>query len=365
MSAIAFYAPLKSPDHPTPSGDREMARGVLKALNNVSGFKAKLVSTLRTYDGRGEKDAQDQIVQKADVEKNRLIDQGAQENWALWLTYHNYYKAPDLLGPAISQALGIPYVLLEATRAKKRLTGPWANFAALAEHACDQADIIFYFTERDFEALHKYHTAHQKIVHLAPFLAEQQVTASQRIKPERHTILSVGMMRQSAKIDSYRLIAETLTLLKTQDWHLNIIGDGPARLDVQNLFQRFKDRVSFLGQLAKPEIKTCYKTASVFLWPGVDEAFGMTYLEAQSAGLPVVAQNRPGVRDVIAPEILLAPVNQPKDMAKRIDQLFANRELWEKISKIQIDHIQRMHLIGTASQTFNTYLNPLIARQNA
>jgi hypothetical protein len=37
-----------------------------------------------------------------------------------------YYKAPDWLGPRIAKALGIPYVLAEATHAPKRAGGPWA-----------------------------------------------------------------------------------------------------------------------------------------------------------------------------------------------------------------------------------------------
>jgi glycosyltransferase involved in cell wall biosynthesis len=41
-----------------------------------------------------------------------------------------------------------------------------------------------------------------------------------------------------------------------------------------------------------------YRQASLLFWPGVNEAFGLTYLEAQAAGVPVVAQNRPGVCDV-------------------------------------------------------------------
>ena len=46
---IAFYAPLKSPDHPAPSGDRTMARLLLKALR-AAGFEPRLVSTLRSLD---------------------------------------------------------------------------------------------------------------------------------------------------------------------------------------------------------------------------------------------------------------------------------------------------------------------------
>src|SRR5258708_24281091 len=50
----------------------------------------------------------------------------ADERPELWFTYHLYYKAPDWLGPAVSEALGIPYVIAEASYAPKRAHGPWA-----------------------------------------------------------------------------------------------------------------------------------------------------------------------------------------------------------------------------------------------
>ena len=52
----------------------------------------------------------------------------------LWFTYHLYYKAPDWLGPAVSRALGIPYVVAEASHAAKREGGAWdVGHRAVAE----------------------------------------------------------------------------------------------------------------------------------------------------------------------------------------------------------------------------------------
>ena len=42
-----------------------------------------------------------------------------------WLTYHAYHKSPDWLGPAVADALGIPYLLVEASFAPKQAGGPW------------------------------------------------------------------------------------------------------------------------------------------------------------------------------------------------------------------------------------------------
>src|SRR6267143_4581071 len=50
---IAYYAPLKSPTHGTPSGDRRVAGLLMDALARA-GHRVQLASTFRTYDGDGD-----------------------------------------------------------------------------------------------------------------------------------------------------------------------------------------------------------------------------------------------------------------------------------------------------------------------
>ena len=91
---IAFYAPLKAPDDPIPSGDRTLARALVAALGDSGLGRPELASRLRSRDGTGDSDAQNAILAAAQAEVARLRDTEAP---ALWLTYHSYYKAPDLL----------------------------------------------------------------------------------------------------------------------------------------------------------------------------------------------------------------------------------------------------------------------------
>ena len=46
---IAFYAPLKAPDDPVLSGDRQIARGLIEALT-LAGHEVRLASSFRSYD---------------------------------------------------------------------------------------------------------------------------------------------------------------------------------------------------------------------------------------------------------------------------------------------------------------------------
>lgn len=272
-----------------------MARALLAVFEHI-GAEVDLASTFRSRDGEGDGCVQARLMEEAHALVPQIVAQGQAANWQAWVTYHSYYKAPDLIGPAVAHGLGIPYILIEATRARKRFGGQWDAFAHASEAACDAADVVFYLTERDHEALEKYASAEQKLIHLRPFLPRMELPA----KADGTHLLAVGMMRSAAKLPSYQLIAETMALLPDTT-RLEIAGDGPARADVEAAMAPFGARVQFLDALAPDALAAAYARAGALIWPGVDEAFGMTYLEAQAHGLPVIAQDRPGVRDVLYP----------------------------------------------------------------
>ncbi|WP_295315181.1 glycosyltransferase family 4 protein [Roseobacter sp.] len=330
-----------------------MARGIVSALE-TAGYRPALVSALRSREPSGDAAAQQRLLAEARDETTRLTASDQARTWRAWITYHNYYKAPDLIGPAVSRALGIPYLLIEATRARSRLTGPWSAFARAAEDASDAAAVIFYLTEHDAITLDELRPPAQRLVHLRPFLARDA------LPPETSGtggMLSVGMMRQGDKLASYRIIAETLGHMQRTDWQLDVAGDGPARADVEKLMAPFGPRVRLHGALTPEETQTLMGRASLLLWPGVNEAFGMAYLEAQAAGLPVVAQNRPGVRDVLAPGTCPAPEKGAVALAALAERYLSDEDARCQAGRCARAYIKKRHLIGSAARTLADALN--------
>lgn len=356
MRPIAFYAPLKTPNHPTPSGDRQIARNVMSALEHGFDRPVQLASELRSFEPAGDAAAQQRITDQAQAECDRILGDAIKP--VIWITYHNYYKAPDLLGPVISKALGIPYVQIEASRAKSRLTGPWADFAQAAHAASDAADVIFHVTQDDLIALQRDRFGSQRIVELPPFLDRDIVGVASDLSGP---MLAVGMMRAGDKLASYQLIAQTLAALTHGDWALDIAGDGHAREEVETLFAPFGDKVQFLGALVPDALERLYRSASLFFWPGVNEAFGMVYLEAQASGLPILAQDRPGVRDVLMPGIYPSPESGPSALANRLQVLLRDRPLRQDLGQQAQAYVQRKHLRPAAIDVLRKTLRPLIA----
>ncbi|WP_050603342.1 glycosyltransferase family 4 protein [Ruegeria sp. 6PALISEP08] len=354
MARVAFYAPMKSPNSPTPSGDREMARNLIKALA-AEGDTIDLVSDLRIYDKSGDPKLQRALQHAAEKEARKLTSDLPSDT-ALWVTYHNYYKAPDLLGPQVCKARGIPYVQLESTRASSRLTGPWADFAAAAHRACDAADVIFYHTANDLITLERDRFGDQVLTELPPFLP---VSGLPPAAGGKGPMLTVGMMRHGDKLASYQILAEALSHL-AGDWHLNIAGDGPARPEIEALMAPFGERVSFLGQLDRNALQTAYEHASLLVWPGVNEAYGMIYLEAQAAGLPVLAQDRPGVRDVLAPATYPSVDAGAQGFAKHLQTLMEDAPLRRSLGAVARSHVADRHLLPLATARLWATLRPLL-----
>jgi glycosyltransferase involved in cell wall biosynthesis len=340
---IAFYAPLKSPTHGTPSGDRRVAGLLMEALGHA-GESVQLVSTFRSFDGTGDGERQAALRAQGEGYARKLVDgwRGgpAEARPQLWFTYHLYYKAPDWLGPLVSAELGIPYVVAEASYAAKRAAGPWALGHQAVEAAIRRASLIFSPSRDDLAGLAPLVPA-ERVLMLPPFLdaAPYRAAAAKRdahraklaaahgLDPAVPWIIVIAMMREGDKLASYRALAQSLAQLADLPWRLVVAGDGPARDAVHGaLDAAAPGRATYLGTLAQRHLAEALAASDLTAWPAVNEAYGMALLEAQAAGLPVVSCALRGVPDVVMHERtgLLVPPNDPGALAAALRALLAD-----------------------------------------
>ena len=347
----AFHAPMKAPDHPTPSGDREIARLTLRALE-MAGLAPRTVSSLRTLDKGGDSDAQDALFEAAVAEADKVIAALAPAPPAFWFTYHCHYKAPDLIGPIVSHHFAIPYVISEPSISAARREGPWASFAKASEMAIADAALLFWTTSRDRPALEA--AGHgPKMRHLPAFVDPGPPPVRTVRQDGVLRLLTVAMMRPGDKVASYRRLAAALDHLDA-DWHLTVIGGGAAEDEVHALFGAYRDRISFLGIIDDPFLlRTHYESADVFAWPGVGEGVGMVFLEAQAAGLPVVSEDHAAQRDVVATP--LVPAGDARAFAAAI-RAAATAPGAHETARV---HVESTHSLGAAARQLRTALMDL------
>ncbi|AMJ61883.1 glycosyltransferase family 4 protein [Bosea sp. PAMC 26642] len=294
---IAFHTTLNDFDDGRISGDRRMARQLVAVLRRL-GHEVTPLAAARTY--MHEPDATDLAAKQeaATLQVEAMLAGWHDGSQApnLWFTYHHYYKAPDLLGPAITQRLGIPYVVAEASDSARRAEGEWAQHVALARTGFPKAAVHFYFTERDRKGVEPWCGPKTRFIALPPFIDITSLPQPTRAEHHEPHLVAVAMMRPGNKHESYQSLARILATLADRPWRLTLIGDGAMRRDIEADFAQFAPgRVTFRGVLDAAAIAAMLADGDVFVWPGLREAYGLVYLEAQAAGLPVVAFDSGGV----------------------------------------------------------------------
>lgn len=356
---VAFYAPLKSPDHAAPSGDRTVARLYRRALEGA-GFAVDTVSHLRSFDGAGDGSRQCALLAEAEQEADRLIADLTPAPPALWFTYHCHYKAPDLVGPRVTAALNIPYVIAEPSFSEKRAVGPWADFHAHAGDAIRRADLAIVVTRRDQPAVAALR-GERLTRQLPPFLdVADHIPPTLRERRPPLKLITVAMMRRGDKLASYRILAEALGLLPA-GWHLTIVGDGAARGEVEALFAPYADQIALAGLADERALASYFAAAELMVWPAVNEAYGMALLEGQAMGLPVVAGYGHSVADVVLEGTtgLLVPTGDIAAFAQGVRRFMDEPMLLESMGRNAQVFVAKERSLAGAVGWLRAALSPL------
>ncbi|MEA3194004.1 MAG: hypothetical protein QOD26_2337 [Betaproteobacteria bacterium] len=378
---IAFYAPLKAPGQGfAPSGDRRVA-GLLMAALAHSGERVELVSTFRSYDADGDRERQAALRAQGEALGRTLASEWKDlprgERPDLWFTYHLYYKAPDWLGPIVAGALGIPYVIAEASYAAKRASGPWALGHEASTLAIRQATLLVCPTRDDIAGLRELVPA-ERILHLPPFLdlepyrsaaaarkeSRARLAREHRLDPAVPWIAVVAMMRHGDKLSSYRALAATLARVADLPWRLVVVGDGPARAEARGALESAAPgRAVFLGEVRNRDIAPVYAACDLTVWPAVNEAYGMALLEAQAAGVPVVSCALRGVPDVVADGEtgILVKENDFEALARALRGLLVDRERRSALGKGAAAFVLRERSLEMAADRLSRALAKLSA----
>ena len=144
----------------------------------------------------------------------------------------------------------------------------------------------------------------------------------------------IGFAGRLAKVKGCKYLIKALHLLDFKCKCL-IVGEGPERKNLENLAKELKveDKVIFLGYIDKPE--KIYVLLNILIIPSVSESFGISVIEAQSIGIPVIASNIDGLNEIITDrkDGLLFRKGDEKELTLKVKELSEDRRLRYKIIK--------------------------------
>lgn len=127
---------------------------------------------------------------------------------------------------------------------------------------------------------------------LTPFI--NVASAREWAEPAELRLLTVGRLIESKGI--HHLIRALAGLPPTRrPVRLTIVGSGPEENELKELVKRLKlERVRFAGFVDQAELPAYYAESDVFVFPTLDDTFGLVLLEAAASGLALIASNKAG-----------------------------------------------------------------------
>ena len=153
-------------------------------------------------------------------------------------------------------------------------------------------------------------------------------------KNEVCNIVSVAGLNEMKNVFMY---AEIGKQLKAQGFVFNmkVVGDGPLYNELKERIENYgiADVVKLEGKQIDP--KPYYDEAYIYIHPADKEGFGMTVVEAMSAGLPVIVSNMGGVPELVEnkKDGVIVDAYNPKEWVDAIIELYNNREKYTTIAK--------------------------------
>jgi len=258
----------------------------------------------------------------------------------------------------------------EASVAGKQRNGKWSPGYASSIAALRAAAATVVFNPTDLEGIRTIQGAGRIDEMLKPFLDLSAFAAPLHAEyadgDRRATarLISVAMMRPGAKLASYLLLAQALRRVAALPWELTIVGDGPVRSDIEAAFADFgASRVKFAGLQSSERVAALMRESDAFVWPAVDEAFGMALLEAQASGLPVVAGDARGVGAVVAAGRtgLLVPVGDADAFASATRRLLVDATLRRQMGREAKAYAFAEHDLPAAAVRLDALLSRVVS----
>ena len=121
------------------------------------------------------------------------------------------------------------------------------------------------------------------------------------------------------------------------DISLMIVGDGPEREKLEKTVTRLQidDSVVFTGEVQK--IEDYLASADIFILTSIYEGLPLSILEAMASGLPIIASDVGGIRDIVKENGMIVPVNDEEALIQAMVQQINNLQMRKNMGELSLE----------------------------
>jgi glycosyltransferase involved in cell wall biosynthesis len=164
---------------------------------------------------------------------------------------------------------------------------------------------------------------------------EEFFPSTKNRNPDQFTIICVSRVTPRKGI---RFLIQAFKILsgRYDQTRLIIVGDGNEKKSLEDLVQSLdlKDKVEFAGAIGHDKVWEFYQRANIFVLPSLNEGMSNVMLEALACGLPIVATDTGGTKELLTDNLngLVVKMKDSNDLAEKIEKLILNPELEKSMS---------------------------------
>jgi glycosyltransferase involved in cell wall biosynthesis len=164
------------------------------------------------------------------------------------------------------------------------------------------------------------------------------------------------------RLVSRKALDQLITIVKQLDndkVHLFVVGSGPQQpaLKALALELDIEKQIHFLGQVEEQEKLEVLRMADVYASTSQHEGFGIVYLEAMAAGLPVVCYDYGGQTDFLESDTngCVVKLNDNAEFQRACRRLLDNSVLRSDIGKRNLSAVEKYYIDHCAGQYEKLY----------
>ena len=241
------------------------------------------------------------------------------------------------------------------------------DFMGLCQHIVIPSESMKEILIRDYGLRARY-TVIPTGIDLEPYqLADREALRASRGWQADKILVSTGRLAQEKNWPTLIRAAQKV-YQKHPDLRLVLIGSGPKKSALQELASKLDmaERVTFTGELPFSDVIVYLKAADIFGFASVTETQGLVTMEALAAGLPVVAVDGSGTRDIVDNgEQGFLVRNDADELAASVNRLLESPEMMRKFHLRAIEKVKVFDIKICARQLLSVYEQAILDKSKS
>jgi len=189
-------------------------------------------------------------------------------------------------------------------------------------------------------------------------VARNRVRKELSVRDNEYLALFVGILHKHKDVITL-INAIPRVIRKNKNIKFLIVGRGDEYEKMTSRIAELNIEKRVIVKKFVENINDYYSACDMFVMPSLVEEFGLVYVEALAAGLPVIAANIKIAHEVLGDSAIFFEPRNSEDLADKIMELSSNRHLYDQLKEKGLERVKHFTWERAAEKYYKVYMNAL------